>query len=124
MILLVQLRAQQDHPRSADSFVLKWLDANVVEADFWINTSMNDICVTNIPLTTLLIWFSKRRRCSNNGNNLFHSTNSTHVVFRKEELEQNRLDEIASGGFIPPANEMESLNFEVDVQRYGDLPLN
>ncbi|KAI6179110.1 Zinc finger and BTB domain-containing protein 16 [Aphelenchoides besseyi] len=34
---------------------------------------------------------------------------------RREELEQNRLDEIASGGFIPPAKDMESQNFEVDV---------
>jgi hypothetical protein len=42
-------------------------------------------------------------------------------VFRKEELEQNRLDEINSGGFIPPANEMESLNFEIDVERYKRL---
>jgi len=33
---------------------------------------------------------------------------------RREELEANRLDEITSGGFIPPAEDMESSNFEID----------
>ncbi|KAE9419560.1 hypothetical protein Angca_006613 [Angiostrongylus cantonensis] len=36
---------------------------------------------------------------------------------REEELERNRIDELTSGGFIPPQWEIESQSFEVDVQK-------
>ncbi|KAI1715249.1 zinc finger and SCAN domain-containing protein 5B [Ditylenchus destructor] len=35
---------------------------------------------------------------------------------RKEELEANRLEEIVSGGFIPPAEDLDSKNFDVDIE--------
>jgi hypothetical protein len=34
---------------------------------------------------------------------------------RREELETNRLDEIISGGFIPPEEDLDSSKYEVDV---------
>ncbi|VDL77164.1 unnamed protein product [Nippostrongylus brasiliensis] len=36
---------------------------------------------------------------------------------REEELERNRIDELTSGGFIPPQSDIESNAFEVDVQK-------
>lgn len=39
-------------------------------------------------------------------------------TFRREELEANRLDEITSGGFIPPADEIDSINFDVNPPEY------
>ncbi|CAD5213252.1 unnamed protein product [Bursaphelenchus xylophilus] len=39
---------------------------------------------------------------------------------RKEELEANRLEELASGGFIPPQNEVDSANYNLDL---SDIPL-
>uniref|UniRef100_A0A915DFY1 C2H2-type domain-containing protein n=1 Tax=Ditylenchus dipsaci TaxID=166011 RepID=A0A915DFY1_9BILA len=37
---------------------------------------------------------------------------------RKEELEAIRIDEIVSGGFIPPAEDLDSANFDVTIERY------
>lgn len=37
------------------------------------------------------------------------------VKQRKEELETNRLDEIISGGFIPPQEDLDASKYEVDV---------
>ena len=34
---------------------------------------------------------------------------------RKEELETNRMDEIISGGFIPPQEDLDASKYEVDV---------
>ncbi|XGW10946.1 hypothetical protein V3C99_012444 [Haemonchus contortus] len=39
---------------------------------------------------------------------------------REEELERNRIDELTSGGFIPPQSEIESNSYEIDVR---DIPL-
>lgn len=39
---------------------------------------------------------------------------------RKEELETNRLDEIISGGFIPPQEDLDASKFEFDI---NDIPL-
>ncbi|KJH46745.1 zinc finger, C2H2 type, partial [Dictyocaulus viviparus] len=36
---------------------------------------------------------------------------------REEELERNRIDELTSGGFIPPQWEIESQSFEIDVHK-------
>ncbi|VDM71590.1 unnamed protein product, partial [Strongylus vulgaris] len=38
----------------------------------------------------------------------------------EEELERNRIDELTSGGFIPPQSAIESNSYEVDVQ---EIPL-
>lgn len=37
-------------------------------------------------------------------------------MFRKEEIEANRVEEIVSGGFIPPAEDLESTNFDIDIE--------
>jgi len=37
--------------------------------------------------------------------------------FRRDELEANRIDELTSGGFIPPAEDLDARNFEVDVAK-------
>jgi hypothetical protein len=34
---------------------------------------------------------------------------------RKEELEANRIDELTSGGFIPPEEDLDARNFDFDV---------
>ncbi|KAK5970535.1 hypothetical protein GCK32_011162 [Trichostrongylus colubriformis] len=36
---------------------------------------------------------------------------------REEEMERNRIDELTSGGFIPPQYELDADNYEVDVQK-------
>lgn len=38
-------------------------------------------------------------------------------IFRLEEQELNRLEELQSGGFIPPENELASASFDIDVNR-------
>lgn len=45
-------------------------------------------------------------------------------LLREEELERNRIDELTSGGFIPPQSEIESYSYEVDVQKYVSLPVS
>ncbi|KAL7078945.1 hypothetical protein ACQ4LE_001650 [Meloidogyne hapla] len=39
---------------------------------------------------------------------------------RKEELETNRLDEIISGGFIPPQEDLDASKYEIDI---NEIPL-
>ncbi|VDK47075.1 unnamed protein product [Cylicostephanus goldi] len=36
---------------------------------------------------------------------------------RQEEIEANRIEELQTGGFIPPESEIEASSFEVDVER-------
>lgn len=36
---------------------------------------------------------------------------------RQEEIEANRIEELQTGGFIPPESEIEASTFEVDVER-------
>jgi len=43
---------------------------------------------------------------------------------RKEELETNRLDEIISGGFIPPQEDLDASKYEVDINEFVFLNLN
>lgn len=40
------------------------------------------------------------------------------ICFRREELEANRLEEIVSGGFIPPAEDLDAKNFDVEIETY------
>jgi len=36
---------------------------------------------------------------------------------RREELEANRCEEIATGGFIPPAEDLDAQNFDVELDK-------
>lgn len=46
------------------------------------------------------------------------------ILQRKEELETNRLDEIISGGFIPPQEDLEASKYEVDINEFVAFVLN
>lgn len=39
-------------------------------------------------------------------------------LMRAEEMEANRIEEITSGGFIPPQEEVDSQNYDIDPSRY------
>lgn len=57
------------------------------------------------------LWRDKGNQCNTD---LYRN-----FVYREEEAEQNRIEELTSGGFIPPQSEIDAPCYEVKLERYS-----
>jgi hypothetical protein len=67
-------------------------------------------------MTTSFTWHNKRRWVPCDAD--IHSVRVQEMeIIRKEEMEAMKIEEITSGGFIPPQADVEAASFDVAPER-------